>query len=285
MNTFWRKISGGCFTVCFLFSLYFASAQEKPRVLIRIDDIGMNHSVNMALEQLAASKMPLSASVMFTCPWYQEAVEILKENPQISVGIHLTLNSEWKHFRWGPVLGKEAVPSLVDEIGYFLPSGSGFLESDYKLEEVERELEAQIQRALASGVKLDYMDYHMRTAVATPELIDIIEKLASKYDLKQSMRMGEKVVTLFDVPVEEKADFMLDILKDQLDAEKPNVVVIHVAKANPEMTALVDMNNADQNAASVAAHRQAELDLLLSQELKETVSANDLELITYADIR
>lgn len=281
-----NTMTGRGYLVFFLF-LYvqLLVAQNRTQVLYRVDDIGMNHSVNMALKELADTKMPLSASVMFTCPWYQEAVEILKENPQISVGIHLTLNSEWKYFRWGPVLGKEAVPSLVDEVGYFLPSGIGFLESGFTLEEVEKELDAQIQRALASGVKLEYMDYHMRTAIATPELIQVIERLAAKYNLKQSMRMGENVVTLFDVPVEQKKDFLLGYLAKELDPEKPNVVVIHVAKANPEMNALVDMNNANQNTASVASHRQAELDLLLSEELKEAISKKNIELINYSNIQ
>ena len=81
------------------------TSPSRPELLIRIDDIGMNHSVNLALAQLADTKIPLSASVMFACPWYQEAVEILKKNPQISVGVHLVLNSEWKGYRWGPVLG------------------------------------------------------------------------------------------------------------------------------------------------------------------------------------
>ncbi len=115
-----------------------AQGGPRPEVLIRIDDIGMNHSVNMALQELADTKMPLSASVLFACPWYQEAVDILRKNPQISVGVHLALNSEWKYYRWGPVLGKEAVPSLVDSVGYFLASSDEFLAHKYDLSEVER---------------------------------------------------------------------------------------------------------------------------------------------------
>src|SRR5712671_6736717 len=157
------------------------AAGARPELLVRIDDIGMNHSVNLALAQLAETRMPLSASVMFACPWYQEAVEILHQNPQITVGVHLVLNSEWKYYRWGPVLGKDGVPSLVDSAGYFLPSTDEFLAHRYDLGEVERELDAQMQRAVRSGLKISYVDPHMGTAVATPQLLAIVERLAEKY--------------------------------------------------------------------------------------------------------
>src|SRR6266513_5595749 len=112
----------------------------RTKLLVRIDDIGMSHAVNQALQELADTRMPLSASVLFVCPWYQEAVEILKKNSHISVGAHLALNSEWKGYRWGPILGKEAVPTLVDSVGYFTSSTEQFLARKYDLGEVEREL-------------------------------------------------------------------------------------------------------------------------------------------------
>ena len=84
----------------------------------------MSHSVNTALEKLIESGLPVSVSVMFPTPWYQETVEMLKRHPNTSVGIHLTLNSEWKNYRWGPVLGRSAVPTLVDTDGYFFASSA-----------------------------------------------------------------------------------------------------------------------------------------------------------------
>jgi predicted glycoside hydrolase/deacetylase ChbG (UPF0249 family) len=145
------------------------TTQGAP-VLLRLDDVGMNHSVNMAIQRIAESGIPFSVSVLFACPWHQEAVEILKKNPQISVGVHLALNSEWKNYRWGPVLGAAAVPSLVDANGYFVHSNETFRSMKYDLGEVERELTAQVERALRSGLKIDYVDQHMGTAASTPEL-------------------------------------------------------------------------------------------------------------------
>src|SRR5215212_1053130 len=104
-----------------------SAAPDAPEVLLRLDDVGMNHSVNLAIAKVAATGMPFSVSVLFACPWYQEAVEILKKNPHVAVGVHLARNSEWRNYRWGPVLGKGGVPSLVDRDGYFLPSNDGFL--------------------------------------------------------------------------------------------------------------------------------------------------------------
>lgn len=241
-------------------------AARKPELLVRIDDIGMNHSVNMALARLAATKMPLSASVMFACPWYQEAVDILKQNPQISVGVHLVLNSEWKYYRWGPVLGASAVPSLVDSVGYFLPSSDAFLASHYDLNEVERELTAQVERAERSGLKIQYVDYHMGTAVSTPELRAVVERVAEKFGVGISRYFDESYATMFDTPIAKK-EVAFHAHLDSLVEGRVNLMVVHVAEATPEIRVLVDMNNADQNTTGgeplMALHRAAELDMLL----------------------
>lgn len=242
------------------------AAQARPELLIRIDDIGMNHSVNMALQQLADTKMPLSASVLFVCPWYQEAADILRKNPQITVGVHLALNSEWKWYRWGPVLGKEAVPTLVDSVGYFLPSTDEFLAHAYDLREVERELTAQMDRALRSGLKISYVDYHMDTAVSTPELRAVVERIAAKYTVGISNYFGEVEHSMFDTPIAQKQSGFRALV-DSLKPGAVHLAVIHVAQATPEIRVLVDMNNASQNTATgepqMALHRQAELDMLL----------------------
>jgi predicted glycoside hydrolase/deacetylase ChbG (UPF0249 family) len=151
-----------------------AQTTKAPDVVLRLDDIGMNHSVNQAVEKVAATGMPFSASVLFVCPWYQEAVDILKKYPNVTVGVHVALNSEWRGYRWGPVLGKGGVPSLVDSAGYLRPSVPDFLQSKYDLAEVERELSAQMDRAMASGLKIAYLDPHMGTAAATPQLREVM---------------------------------------------------------------------------------------------------------------
>src|SRR3712207_1132260 len=137
-----------------------AAADGQVYLLVRTDDAGMSHSVNVALQRLIETGLPVSVSVIFPGPWYQETVEILKRHPAVSVGIHLTLNSEWKNYRWGPVSGRSAVPTLVDAEGYFFPSAETLYRNRPDPREVETELRAQIQRALRSGIRIDYVDYH-----------------------------------------------------------------------------------------------------------------------------
>ena len=155
-------------------------------LLLRFDDIGMSHAVNMGIKEIAELDIPFSASIMFACPWYQEGVDILKDETQVTLGIHLTLNAEWKNYRWGPVAGKDAVPSLVDEHGFFFPSRATLYENNPTLSDIETELRAQIERALKSGAHIEYVDYHMGTAVDKPFVTHVgknTSELAAMIDL------------------------------------------------------------------------------------------------------
>src|SRR6476619_6543761 len=135
--------------ITFFFSIFsFAQNKDRIPILIRCDDIGMCHSVNLAAKQVLETGIPVSMSVMVPCPWFTEAVEMLKKYPNVSVGLHLTLNSEWKQYRWGPVLGSKTVPTLVDSLGNFFPSRSALYANNPKLSEIESELRAQIDKAI-----------------------------------------------------------------------------------------------------------------------------------------
>ncbi|HEY2065425.1 MAG TPA: ChbG/HpnK family deacetylase [Gemmatimonadaceae bacterium] len=262
-----------------------AQLAVAPEVLFRLDDAGMNHSVNLAIEKVAATGMPFSVSVLFVCPWYQEAVEILKKHPQVAVGVHLALNAEWRNYRWGPVLGKGGVPSLVDSVGYFLPSGEAFLASKYDLDEVERELSAQVDRALASGLNITYLDAHMGTTEATPQLREVEERVAKKYGLAISTYLGESYFSLWGVRVGAKETELLAHLA-HAKRDTVNLIVVHVAERTPEMEVIVDMNAPSQNIpeAGVVAHRKAELETMLSPELMQLVRTGDIRLVTYRQL-
>jgi hypothetical protein len=262
------------------------AAGASPEVLLRLDDVGMNHAVNRAVARVAATGMPFSVSVLFACPWYQEAVEILKQHPQVAVGVHLALNSEWRHYRWGPVLGKGGAPSLVDAVGYFRPSRDAFLASRYDLGEVERELSAQVERALASGLRIAYVDAHMGTALATPALRAATERVARRYGLGISTYFGESYSTLWGVPVAEKTSALLARLAAP-PRDSVSLIEVHVAERTPEMEVIFDMNAPAQNAPGrgVVDHRAAELAAMLSPELAGLVRSGRIRLVTYAQLR
>jgi predicted glycoside hydrolase/deacetylase ChbG (UPF0249 family) len=256
--------------------------EAQTRLLIRCDDIGMCHSVNLAAKQLIAAGVPFSASVMFACPWYLEAVEILKTYPHVSVGVHLTLNSEWKNYKWGPILGKEIVPSLVDSNGHFFASEEQFQKSNFKIEEIERELRAQIERALHSGLHIDYLDHHMGTAASTSELRSLVEKLDREYKLGISRYFDEAYQTLWEVPPENKLSRLLEIVS-QLQTDNVNLLVIHLGQENSEMKALIDLNY-PEDPFRVSQHRQSELDALCSDAFEKALDQHHVKLVTYREI-
>ena len=258
-----------------------ADSDQPTQLLIRCDDVGMSHTVNMAVRELLKTGVPFSTSVMIACPWYLEAVEILKTNPQIGVGIHLTLNSEWQHYKWGPVLGAAKVPSLVDANGHFYASEAEFAEADVDLAEVEMELRAQIERALKAGLRIDYLDYHMLTAVSTPELRAIVERLADEYSFGLSRYFGEASVSIWGANPEDKLSSLLDHVHDAQPGL--NLLVIHLGMETPEMLAMVDLNNAS-DPYRVAIHRQAELDAITSPAFRAAIEEAGIELLTYKNV-
>jgi hypothetical protein len=259
-----------------------ARASDPVYLIIRTDDMGMSHSVNMGLKRLVDAGLPLSVSVMFACPWYQETIEILKRHPEVAVGIHLTLNSEWKNYRWGPVTGREAVPTLVDTNGYFFQSAEALYQNHPALTEIEKELRAQIDRALRSGLKIDYVDYHMGTAVRYPEFRELTERLAHEYALGMSEYFGETVESpQYGAAPRKKADSLV-VLIDRLQPGV-NMVVTHVGLDDAELGALLDMNT-DQPLPDMSKNRQGELDALMSHRFTRALKARNIRLITYREL-
>ena len=263
-------------------SAHLSAQARTVSLIIRTDDVGMSHSVNMGVQRLIATGLPLSVSVMFACPWYQEAVAILKQHPEVAVGIHLTLNSEWKYYRWGPVAGREAVPSLVDADGYFFPSADALHQHGPVITEVEKELRAQIDRALHSGVKIDYVDYHMGTATRYPEFRELTERLAQEYGLGMSEYFGEaEDAPQYSAAPRQKGDSLVALI----DRLKPglNLVVTHVGIDDAELGALLDMNT-DEPLPDMSKNRQGELDALTSQRFGAALKARNIVLLTYRQV-
>jgi hypothetical protein len=255
---------------------------DQRYLVIRSDDAGMSHSVNMALEKLISTGLPVSVSVMVPTPWYLETVDMLKRHPNVSVGVHLTLNSEWKNYRWGPVLGRTAVPSLVDADGYFFPSSEALDRNHPDLKQVEAELRAQIDRAVHSGMKVDYIDYHMGTVYDNPQFREIAERLAKEYSLGMMEYFGDpRYNPQYEAHPQDKPDSLVALV----GRLQPGftVLVTHVGIDNAELGALLDMNT-DGGLPDMSKNRQGELDALLSPRFSEAVKARNVRLITYRQL-
>jgi chitin disaccharide deacetylase len=257
---------------------------EEPAytMLIRADDMGMSHGQNLAFQELIESGLPVSVSVMFSTPWWKHAVEILRNHPEVSVGVHLTLNAEWRDYRWGPVLGRSAVPSLVDDEGYFFPSRALLYGNNPDLGEIEAELRAQVERALATGLQIDYVDYHMGAAVQTPETRTIVERIASDYNLAISRWFGEVANSdTYSAPLGTKTEALVSRVHN-LSSDQVNLQVMHIAPASSDMNAMVDLNAF--GLPDMAVHRHEELQAVLSEAFPEAVLSQKVRLITYRDL-
>jgi len=261
-----------------------AQASAAPTLVIRTDDAGMSHSVNMALQRLIQTGYPLSVSVMFPTPWYQETVGILQQHPEVCVGIHLTLNSEWRNYRWGPITGREAVPTLVDSNGYFFQSAEALHANHPDVGQVEKELRAQIDRALKSGLKIDYVDYHMGTAVEYPEFREIVERLAHEYSLGMMGYFGDSTADpQYRADPANKADSLVALVNRLHSGAGATVLVTHVGIDDAELGALIDMNTAEP-LADMSKNRQGELNGLTSPRFAQALKDRHIHLITYREL-
>lgn len=154
-------------------------APEERVAVVHCDDIGMCHAANRgAFEALAAG--PASCgSIMVPCPWFAEAARHAREHPDLDLGVHLTLNAEWAHYRWGPVAGRGAVPSLLDAEGY-LPRTTLETVGRARPAEVAVELRAQVERALDAGIDVTHLDSHMGTCFF-PAFLEVYADLAREF--------------------------------------------------------------------------------------------------------
>ena len=148
---------------------------ETKLLIIHADDIALSHSENQASFEAMDKGSINSGSIMVPCPWFLEVADHVKTNPDLDLGVHLTFTAEWKHYKWGPVLGKEKVPSLVNEAGYFYDNVSD-MAKNAKAEEVEQEIKAQIEQVIAVGIKPTHLDSHMGALFRTPELFSLYLK-------------------------------------------------------------------------------------------------------------
>jgi len=160
-------------------------------LIINADDFGLCHAINAAILHSITDGIVCSTTLMVPCPWALLAIHLLRENPAIPFGIHLTVVSDPTHYRWGPLTCREKVPSLVDETGYFyrfdrIPA---FL-AQVKVEELEVEFRAQIEAVLAASLTPTHLDWHALRGGGGTAIVELMLRLAHDYGL--AMRIPDR---------------------------------------------------------------------------------------------
>ncbi len=141
-------------------------SENDRLVIMHVDDLGMSYGGIQAFKDLWEFGTISSGAVMVPCPWYRGVVDMYCANPQMDIGLHATLNSEWGPYRWAPLSTLDPESGLLDSQGYFHRDCESVY-SNAKPEAVAAELEVQVQRALAAGIDLTHIDSHMGTILHT----------------------------------------------------------------------------------------------------------------------
>lgn len=151
-------------------------------VIFHVDDAGMSYESNQGTKISIEQGVASSCSIMMPCPWAADMAKYAIEHPEMDAGLHLVLTSEWKAYRWGPVAGKTQVPSLVDKEGNLWSSVEQVVQNA-SADDVEKEIRAQIDRALTLGLKPTHMDSHMGTLFASDEFLERYIKVGMEYNI------------------------------------------------------------------------------------------------------
>jgi predicted glycoside hydrolase/deacetylase ChbG (UPF0249 family) len=269
---------------------------DSRLLIIHADDLAVSHSEDAAsfdaLDKGAAS----SASIMIPCPWLTEVAAYAKAHPDADLGLHLTLTAEWKSDRWGPVASKDTVPSLFDPDGYLWPETEPAVQH-IKADEAERELRAQVERAIAIGIHPTHLDSHMGVLFSRPDLFAAYVKIAREYKLPFLGMLGPMVSPEMRKSLSDKdifpdaiiiagpglapagwKDFYVNAIKNL----KPGLteIIVHLAHDDAEMQA-VTVDHPDYG----AAWRQRDYDAITSPELKRALQDNHVILIHWKDIK
>jgi predicted glycoside hydrolase/deacetylase ChbG (UPF0249 family) len=269
---------------------------DSKLLIIHADDLAVAHSEDAASFDALDKHAVTSASIMVPCPWLTEVADYAKAHPDADLGLHLTLTAEWKTYRWDPVESKDKVPSLLDPSGYLWPEVEPAIRN-LKADEVEREIRAQIEHAIAMGIHPTHVDSHMGTLFSRPDLFAVYVKVAHEYKLPfLAVRTADAPPALLSALSDK--DVVLDsvvIAGPQVSAAnwktfyvnaiknlKPGVteIIVHLGHDDAELQA-VTVDHPDYG----AAWRQRDYDAVNSPEFKKSIDDNDVILIRWKDLQ
>ena len=270
--------------------------RDAKLLIIHADDLAVAHSEDAASFDALDKKAITSASVMIPCPWLNEVATYAKSHPDADLGLHLTLTSEWKTYRWGSVESKDKVPSLLDPSGY-LWQDTPLAAKAVKAEEAEREIRAQIERAIAMGIHPTHLDSHMGTLFSRPDLFAVYVKVAREYKLPFLAFIAASAPTEL-ASVLSKSDVLIDSVviagptlqagdwsafyANAIQNLKPGIteIIVHLGYDDAELQA-VTVDHVDYG----AAWRQRDYNVVTSADFKKLLSDNHVILIKWKDLK
>ena len=265
-----------------------STAQDKGiSLIVRGDDIGSCHAANVACIRSYKEGIMTSVELMVPCSWFPEAVKMLNENPGLDVGIHLVLTSEWENYKWRPLT---QAPSLTDADGYFypmiwprknMPAGTALKDADWKIEEIEKELRAQIELGRQKVPHVSHLTFHMGCASWDPKVKKLCTKLAGEYDIYiVSPEAGVRGVGGFGDA--KTAGERIDRFVKKLEELKPGtyLFVEHPGLDTAEMGAIGHTGYED-----VAKDRDAVTEVFVNEKVKRAIKKLGIKLISYADLK
>lgn len=278
----------GLFFIGFILMLALPScAQKDIKLIVRGDDMGFSHAANHAILETWKEGVMTSVEVMVPVPWFPEAAKLCRENPTMDVGIHLTLTSEWENIKWRPLTGKS---SITDEDGYFYPmtwpndnygKNRALQSSNWKIEDIENELRAQIELALKHIPHISHISAHMGFTSIDKSVADLTKKLAKEYEIDidledytvQSVRYkGEKGTP------EQKIESFIATL-NSLEAGKTYMFVDHPAYDVAEMKGIHHIGY-----ENVALDREGVTQCWTNEEVKKVIKERGIKLVSYKDL-
>ena len=278
------------FTIIILtFLIINISCAQKKEVflIVRADDIGMTRSVNQACIDVFTNGIVKTVEIMVPTPWFEEAVTLLNQHPEYDVGVHLTLTSEWQNLKWRPLTHS---PSLTDENGYFhpfiwknkVPGATFLLDNEWKLEEVEAELRAQIELAKAKLPQLSHYTGHMGCNRADPKIKELVNQLAKEYKIEINLdEYGLKRMKGFggnSLTADEKIDNFIS----NLNALTPGVwlFVDHPGYNTNEMNGVGHVGY-----ENVAFDREGVTKAFTNQRIKDVIEEKGIKLVSYKELK
>lgn len=260
----------------------FQLKDSEIRLIVRADDMGITKSTNQAVIESYRNGIVTAVEVIVPGPWFLDAVEMVREHPDLDVGVHLTLTSEWERLKWRPVTH---CPSLVDSNGYLHPviwRGKAFSEhqalesQSWDIGEIEQELRGQIELALKHLPHISHVSGHMGFQSLSPAVDRLVEQLAVEYGLiyKTSLKRLE-------FKKDHSADSYVPAFVRALDNASPGsyLFVEHPALKGPEMEEVFMKGYMD-----VASDRQKVTDLFTDKQVQAVIARRQISLIGYKDL-